>query len=85
MSRRVIQLRLELAFPDVFELDLGDGIRDYDDPDGGRFEREEQEEFTPNSGYYSTGQGDQVYCFRGEEPDLTACDSECGYCGRCQY
>ena len=22
---------------------------------------------------------------RGKEPDYTACDSECGYCGRCDY
>lgn len=39
--------------------------------------------FTPESGYYSTGNGDQVYAFRGTEPDISACDSECGYCGRC--
>ena len=39
--------------------------------------------FTPRSGMYLTGNGDSVYCTRGEGRDFTACDSECGYCGRC--
>ena len=42
-------------------------------------------QFTPTSGWYSTGEGDRVWCMEGEEPDYTACGSECGYCGRCQY
>lgn len=44
-----------------------------------------EEEFTPHSGSYRTGQGDRVYCMQGEAEDFTACDKECGYCGRCQY
>jgi hypothetical protein len=39
--------------------------------------------FTPESGYYSTGNGDQVFATQGTEPDISACNSECGYCGRC--
>lgn len=48
------------------------------------FDREE-EPFTPYSGYYRTGDGDSVYCLQGEQPDFTACGSDCGYCGRCRY
>lgn len=46
---------------------------------------DENDEFTPSSGWYSTGQGDRVWCNVGEGPDYTACDSGCGYCGRCHY
>lgn len=60
--------------------DDDDSYRDYFD-----YYDNDRDEFTPSSGWYSTGNGDQVYAFRGEEPDLTACDSECGYCGRCTY
>jgi hypothetical protein len=43
-------------------------------------------EFTPCSDYYPCGgDGSMVFCQRGEEQDLTACGSDCGYCGRCQY
>jgi hypothetical protein len=41
--------------------------------------------FTPYSGMYMTGNGESVYCNEGEYEDYTACDSECGYCGRCPY
>lgn len=41
--------------------------------------------FTPVSGYYPTGDGNVVYCFQGTGEDYTACDRECGYCGRCDY
>lgn len=44
-----------------------------------------EEELTPHSGYYRTRQGSNIYCMRGEPEDLTACDKECGYCGRRQY
>ena len=49
------------------------------------YEEEYEEEFTPSDGYYRTGNGDMVYAFAGESEDLTACDSECGMCGRCSY
>lgn len=43
--------------------------------------------FTPHTGWYSAGPGNMVYAVAGEldEPDLTACGLECGYCGRCKY
>ena len=44
-----------------------------------------EEEFTPTTGWCSTGSCEQVYCMAGEGPDHTACDNECGYCGRCSY
>jgi hypothetical protein len=50
----------------------------YDDDD-------DDDEFTPYSGYYATGNGGLTYAHKGEGVDMTACDSECGYCGRCQY
>jgi hypothetical protein len=53
-----------------------DDYRDYERDD---------EDFTPYTGYYSTGTGDRVFAFAGEDPDYTACDKECGYCGRCTY
>lgn len=46
---------------------------------------EEEDEFTPYSGIYRSGNGESVYAFQGEGQDLTACDKECGYCGRCSY
>ena len=49
------------------------------------YDNESEEEFTPNSGWYQTGGGESVYCMAGEGPDHTACDSGCGYCGRCTY
>ncbi|KAL7573402.1 hypothetical protein ACA910_006508 [Epithemia clementina (nom. ined.)] len=49
---------------------------DYDD---------REEEFTPTSGWYRTGDGDMVYAMAGECPDYAACGKECGYCGRCPY
>ena len=52
---------------------------------GNDYESENSLDFTPTSGMYFTGQGDQVYCMGGEERDLTACDIDCGYCGRCGY
>lgn len=73
------QRKLCRLFPQFFELE-------YEEYDYGyETYREEKEEFTPYSGYYSTGNGDAVYAFEGEGPDHTACDSECGYCGRCSY
>jgi hypothetical protein len=59
-----------------------DTHEDYVGDNGGD---DEEEEFTPTSGYYFTGNGDCVYAFQGESRDLQACDKECGYCGRCQY
>lgn len=47
--------------------------------------REDEEEFTPYTGIYYSGNGSSVFCFQGESRDYTACDSECGYCGRCGY
>jgi hypothetical protein len=45
----------------------------------------DEQKFTPYSGMYMTGNGDPVYCYEGDTQDFTVCDSECGYCGRCQY
>ena len=53
----------------------------YSDPGS----EEEEEPFTPHSGYYCTGNGDSVYMPEGSEQDFAACSSECGYCGRCIY
>ena len=45
-----------------------------------------QDSFTPYTGMYQTGvPGERVFQFEGESEDMTACDSECGYCGRCAY
>lgn len=49
------------------------------------YDRDDEEEFTPASGWHSTGNGDMVYAMAGEGPDYTACDKECGNCGRCTY
>ena len=44
------------------------------------------EEFTPQTDWYRTGDGDMVYCMQGQQEDYTACSSEsCGHCGRCSY
>jgi hypothetical protein len=58
---------------------------EYDDDDDRDCGWEREEDFTPHSGYYRTGNGDTVWAMQGEGPDYTACDSECGYCGRCSY
>jgi hypothetical protein len=62
------------------EEDNTDDLYDRDD-----YYQDEPEPFTPSTGWYSTGDGDRVFCFEGGSPDYTACGSECGYCGRCQY
>lgn len=59
---------------------VNDYIADYNYSDTSR-----DDEFTPEDGHCLTGNGEQVYCMHGESPDLTACDKECGYCGRCMY
>ncbi|CAE7495776.1 unnamed protein product [Symbiodinium natans] len=64
-----------------------DGTSDEHDSEESLHGREDSSEdmFTPEDGYYMTGQGDMVFAFRGEQRDFTACDKDCGYCGRCQY
>jgi hypothetical protein len=42
-------------------------------------------DFTPHDIYYSNRYGEMVYAYAGEQPDHTACDRECGWCGRCSY
>eukprot|EP00978_Attheya_sp_CCMP212_P030658 scaffold113543_cov51-Attheya_sp.AAC.2 len=49
------------------------------------YEAEEEEEFTPSTGMYFAGNGDRVWAHQGEDQDYTACGSDCGNCGRCQY
>ena len=71
---------LKECIQDEAENNIASDLYDYNESDD-----EEPVQFTPYSGYYSTGQGDMVYAVQGEQPDYTACDSECGYCGRCQY
>lgn len=44
-----------------------------------------ESEFTPYSDYYPCGGDGNVFCQKGETEDLTACGSDCGYCGRYQY
>ena len=47
---------------------------------------DDNEEFTPYSGMYLTGDSEFVYCTQGEQEDFTACSSDsCGMCGRCDY
>lgn len=89
LARHEIQSSLVRAFPSVFELYLGDGISGYDDVDDGLdphfYDDSSEDMFTPETGYYMTGDGERVFAFRGEAPDFTACSQECGYCGRCSY
>lgn len=61
---------------------------DYEEDDeryGYRSGMYEDKPFTPRTGWYMTGNADFVYQFQGETQDYTACDMECGYCGRCSY
>ena len=61
---------------------------DYEEDDeryGYRSGMYEDKPFTPHTGWYMTGNADFVYQFQGETQDYTACDMECGYCGRCSY
>ena len=93
LARHEIQNSLVRAFPSVFELYLGDGISGYDDVDDVDdvgldpefYDDSSEDMFTPETGYYMTGDGERVFAFRGEAPDFTACSQECGYCGRCSY
>ena len=41
------------------------------------------EDFTPEDGYYMTGEGEMVYQSAGTGYNTTYCDKYCGYCGRC--
>ncbi len=82
-----MQEALEKAFPSFFDLYWGDGYSGfgtYEELIGNEYD-ERDEEFTPEDGWYHTGDGERVWACRGEQPDFTACSSECGYCGRCQY
>ena len=44
-----------------------------------------EDQYNEPAGWYMAGDGDNVYRLQGECEDTTACDSECGYCGRCEY
>jgi hypothetical protein len=70
------------AYDDAYDEDRYNETYEEEDD---RYNDTYEEEFTPHAGYYRTGNGDTVYALAGEEPDLTACDKECGYCGRCSY
>jgi hypothetical protein len=64
-----------------FHTDFNLAYTDYDDHDDGSYE----EQFMPTTGWYRTGQGYSVLAMADEQPDYIACDSDCGYCGRCRY
>lgn len=67
--------------------DSPEGYDDVDDVGLDRhfYDDSSEDMFTPETGYYMTGDGERVFAFRGEDPDFTACSQECGYCGRCSY
>lgn len=64
-----IQEKLCKSFPNHFSLELGDGKSGVDDY------------YHSRTGSYSYGRDYDSY----SDVDMTACDKECGYCGKCWY
>lgn len=49
-------------------------------------DNDEEDNIAADLGYYdSQTEDDARPGLFDEEPDYTACDKECGYCGRCRY